>query len=550
MRKWTTILALLFSIYYIFGQNTVGTIEISNDVAHGYTLFTIHKKVYLINNCGQVINEWTSNYLPGSSVYLLPNGNLLRAGYLDDGENEILIGGHGGIIELFNWEGNIIWSFDYSDSNYRQHHDVHPLPNGNMLILAATIMTYQEAIDAGRDPNKLTENELYNEQIIELEPIGTSQGNVVWEWNVKDHLIQDIDETKDNYGIIAENPRKLDVNFLNDWDGGNNWLHINSIQYDETRDQIVISSRRLSEIWIIDHSTTTIEATGDTGGLYGFGGDFLYRWGNPLAYRQGTQANRQLFGQHMPYIIPEGLPNEGKIMIFNNGIGRTPVYSNILMIDPPITSPGNYIYNSGSLFGPVTSYFSYPDSAPLEDSEFFSAIVSNAQQLPNGNILVCEGREGHFFELNSLNDVVWDYIIPVNSNDGSISAQGNNPTQNLTFRAIKYSLDYEAFTNRNLTPLDPIELNSDLTPCNQLLGATSFEDRSFTIYPNPASDIIKIIQNTGEEINEINLFNISGQLVMGNLSSKEFSISSLPTGMYVIQVKSNNKIQFAKILKK
>ena len=78
---------MIKKIFFIFvlisqisiAQNTIGNISINNDAYDGYTLFTIHYKTYLINNCGQVINEWTSEFLPGNAVYLLPNGNLLRA---------------------------------------------------------------------------------------------------------------------------------------------------------------------------------------------------------------------------------------------------------------------------------------------------------------------------------------------------------------------------------------------------------------------------------------------------------------------------------------
>jgi hypothetical protein len=59
------------------------------------------------------------------------------------------------------------------------------------------------------------------------------------------------------------------------------WNHMNSIDYNPTFDQIAMSVRGNSEVWIIDHSTTTAQAKGHTGGKYGKGGDLLYRYGNP-----------------------------------------------------------------------------------------------------------------------------------------------------------------------------------------------------------------------------------------------------------------------------
>ena len=529
-------------------QNTVGTIAVNNSVYDGFTLFSIHKKAYLINNCGEIINEWTSLYEPGNSVYLLPNGNILRAGEFENGSN-INFGGMGGIIELFDWDGNIIWSYEYSNNVHRQHHDVFPMPNGNVLILAATVVNQADAIQAGRDPLKLSDNEIYNEQIIEIEPVGSNQGNVVWEWNITDHLIQDIDGTKDNFGVVADNPRKLDVNFLNGLDDGKNWLHINSIQYDELRDQIVISSRRLSEIWIIDHSTTTAEASGSTGGTYGHGGDFLYRWGNPQAYGAGTETDRRLYGQHMPYIVPAGLDNANKIMVFNNGWGRTPLYSEVDVIDPPVSAPGVYNFTPGMAFGPASPEVIFPETVPTMDSDFFSAIVSGAQQLPNGNILVCEGREGHFFELDSDNTIVWDYISPVSSDTGEISEQfGAPPLNKITFRALKYGSEYSAFDGRDLTPSGTIETNPNIAFCQQALSNSEFELSEISVYPNPTNGTLTIDSNS-ETVDTIELFNLLGEKLLHTTNANSIDLSHLNDGIYLAHVTVGDRSMVKKIIK-
>ena len=271
MKKKLIYILLIFSNLTLLSQvNTLGTISLTEEAYDGYTLFSSHKNTFLINNCGQVINQWSSDYLPGHSVYILPNGNLIRAGR--KGPSTITFGGVGGIVEMFDWDGNLVWEFVYSSDDYRLHHDIYPMPNGNILVLAATVMSNEETILAGRDPNLVSgAGILYNEQILEIKPIGTNDYSIEWEWNFNDHLIQDFDDSKNNYGVISEHPEKLDINFLNDRIPAENWLHVNSIQYDETLNQIVISSRNLSELYIIDHSTTTEEAAGETGGTYGKG---------------------------------------------------------------------------------------------------------------------------------------------------------------------------------------------------------------------------------------------------------------------------------------
>ncbi|MCA0154018.1 aryl-sulfate sulfotransferase [Winogradskyella vincentii] len=539
------LLLLFLAPFYTFGQNTVGTISITNDVNDGYTLFSVHNKAYLINNCGEVINEWDSAYRPGSSVYLLPNGNLLRAGRLEDGSSDIGFGGQGGIIELFDWDGNIIWSYTYSTNQYRQHHEAHPLPNGNVLILAATVVSGADAIDLGRDPSLLPDNELYNEQLIEVQPIlGTTNGNIVWEWNIFDHLIQDFDNTKQNFGNVATSPEKLDINFINNDTGGNNWLHINSVQYNEERDQIVLSARRVSEIWVIDHSTTTAEAATGSGGTYGKGGDLLYRWGNPQAYRQGTETERTLFGQHSAYFIPDGLPNEDKIILFNNGFQRSPEFSQVDIISPPETILGVFDYTPGTAYGPLATDYTYSESGS-DPSSLFSVIVSNAQQLPNGNILVCEGNQGYVFELDSNNNKVWEYINPVSNGTGAITEQGEEAAGNLTFRAVKYNPDYPAFIGRDLTPGLPIEINPDLTPCNNL-SIEDFDFNTVTLYPNPTKD--EVYLNTNEEILKLEVYTTSGQKILQSKSTK-ISLINYPPGLYLVKVYTSNGQSVKKVIK-
>jgi hypothetical protein len=539
------LLLFLFISTTVFSQNTVGTISVTNEAYDGFTLFSIHKKSYLIDNCGKIINEWTSAYPPGNAVYLLPNGNLLRASK-NDGQSNITFGGTGGVIELFDWDGNLLWQYEYNTNDYRQHHDVYPMPNGNILILAATVMTQAEAIQAGRDPNLIIENEIYNERIFEVEPVGTDQVNVVWEWNVKDHLIQDVDNTKDNFGVVADNPGKVNFNFLNGIDAKANWLHINSIQYDENLDQIVISSRNLSEVWIIDHSTTTAEAASGSGGTYGKGGDLLYRWGNPQSYGHGIETDRKLYGQHYPHFIENGLVDAGKMILFNNGNGRTPQFSEVLIIDPPETSPGVYEYTANVPYGPFTPDYSYSDLTNTP-SDFFSAIVSSAQRLPNGNILICEGREGRVFEINSSDEIVWEYINPVANLDGVIANQTETPpATNLTFRANKYSRTYNAFTGRDVTPGIPIEGNPDLTPCNTL----SIDDQDITkaikMYPNPVKNRLTI--DTVEEIKKVEVYSTLGNKIAEYKNTKQIDVSSIRPGVYIIKTYINNAVLSRKLI--
>ncbi|AUC82347.1 hypothetical protein CW733_09460 [Lacinutrix sp. Bg11-31] len=536
-----TILTILISLSS-FSQNTVGTLTNTPESFDGLTLLypSSSNETYLIDNCGQVINQWTSNYTPGASAYLLENGNLLRTGKITN--SDINFGGVGGKLELFDWDNTLLWEYTYSSPNFSQHHDIYPLPNGNILVLAVSTMETLEAVQAGRDPLLLSDGKLFNEQIIELQPVGTNQANIIWEWNIKDHLVQDYDPLKDNYGIVADNPQLLDINFLNYDNPVANWLHINSIQYNETLDQIILSSRKLSEIYIIDHSTTTQESSSHTGGIYGKGGDFLYRWGNPEAYGKGNSTNRKLDGQHYPHWIADTLTDEGKILVFNNG--NSVGYSSVEIIDPPTTSSGVYLYNNSTGYGPNSSEWNYTSPTP---TDFFSSILSSAQRLPNGNTLICDGDSGYFFEIDINNTIVWEYVNPDTSN--GILSQGDVSSGNFTFRAKKFSFDYPAFNGRDLTPGNPIEANPDLSNCNLLtVSEYSLDETSIKLYPNPILDYLTI--DYPKTINSLEVYTIFGQLLKKVTNTKTIRFEKIASGLYLIKISTDDGSITKKIIKK
>jgi len=402
--------------------------ETSNDDEsfEGYTLFAPmwDTETYLIDNDGDVVCTWRSTYTDTQASYLLENGNLIRTSLAS---SPIFAGGAQGRIEMFNTKGSKIWNFEYSSNQYNQHHDVEILPNGNILLIAWELKSKQEAIAAGKNPNQLNGNEFWPDHVIEVEPIGSSDANIVWEWHVWDHLIQDYDPSKANYGDVSDHPELIDINF-----GGNraDWNHINSVDYNEEFDQILLSVHEFNEIWIIDHSTTTEVAAGHAGGRYGKGGDLLYRWGNPEAYRQGIKDDRKYFGQHDGQWIEEGCPGEGNILVFNNGGSRPDGrYSSVDEIIPPVDENGFYEYSPGTAYGPEEQTWIYTMPNPRD---MFSQTCSSSQRLPNGNTLICSANQGMFLEVTKEKEIVWSYDNPYPL---------LNPRKIVT-EAIKYPTDY------------------------------------------------------------------------------------------------------------
>ena len=50
-------------------------------------------------------------------------------------------------------------------------------------------------------------------ELLEVRPTYPIGGVVVWQWDVWDHLIQDFDPTKHNYGDVAAHSERVDLNY-------------------------------------------------------------------------------------------------------------------------------------------------------------------------------------------------------------------------------------------------------------------------------------------------------------------------------------------------
>jgi len=373
----------------------------AQDPCRGETLISplFSNDSYLIDMDLNVIKTWHCGNTPGFTAYLLEDDGILRpcthpGGYFYGG-------GLGGRLQKYDAEDYLIWDYLFSNYDYAQHHDVHQMPNGNILLIAWERKTRTEAIAAGR---LNIYSEIWPTALFEIEPVGATGGNIVWEWHLWDHLIQDVDPTKANYGVIGDHPELLDINLGTVTMG--DWLHTNAIDYHPELDQITFSSHYLDEIYIIDHSTTTAEAAGHTGGNSGMGGDLLYRWGNPQNYDAGDEGDRVFFVVHGVNWIDPGYPGAGNLIAFNNGDrpGSSNDYSSVVEIVPPVDG---YTYHreSGQPFGPETPTWIYSDPGP-----FYSAHYSGAYRLPNGNTLITEAMSGYIFEVTASGVSVWDYL--------------------------------------------------------------------------------------------------------------------------------------------
>ena len=380
-----------------------------------------------------VIHEWNHSAGCASMPYLRQDSILVYPYRISNPTMES--GGVGGAVQYIAWDGTVLWDYVLSNNDYQHHHDVEPLPNGNVLMIAWERKYSTEAYNMGRQTLNNSLNQMWSEAIFEVEAY---TGNIVWEWHLWDHLIQDRgSEYGATYGTISDHPELLDINYgnagSNGGPGGANgdWKHLNAIAYNANLDQIALSSRHGDEIYIIDHSTTTEEAASHSGGNSGKGGDILYRWGNPQAYDRGTSSWHELDSQHGVNWIPEGYPGAGNLILFNNGYSNS--QSAAFEITPPIDGNGNYFIEDGEPFGPLSTTWEQASSS------FKTDVQGGAFRLANGNTIITEADDAHVFEVDNNGTILWQF----------------NPNGiDMIARCTKYPMDY-------LEQSNPGDINSD-----------------------------------------------------------------------------------------
>lgn len=461
---------------------TMGLISCSNNVSEGYTLFSPMPSTtsYLIDHQGREVHSWESPgaHRPALASYLLDDGDLLRtANIAQQAVGDFSGGGTAGKIERIGWDGSNEWSWEYSSMDYITHHDIEPMPNGNILAIAWEDKTEAEALQAGRNPAIASDApggnaNVWPDHIIEIEPLANNQANIVWEWHAWDHLIQDYDASVDNFGVVADHPELLDINFIGatgNQAGRADWMHCNGIDYNALLDQIALSCKNTNEFYIIDHSTTTAEAAGHTGGNSGKGGDFLYRWGNPQAYDAGLSSDQQLFGQHDVQWIEQGREGAGDFLVFNNGNGRPSSFSSVDIIQATYVD-GNYPLQVNGTWGPNASSWSWGLGQNM-----YAQSISGAERLPNGNTLITFGTKGTLYEVDLDGQIVWEYISPITNQgtltQGEVIPDGNNAgtTANAIFKVRRYAGDFVAFSDKDMSPGDYLETWTDLCPNEESL---------------------------------------------------------------------------------
>ena len=532
----------------------------------GYTLYSVKNSTTseLIDTNGTVFHSWTHATTAKTmySSYLMPGGILWRA--IGHSPVSFTGGPISGEVQKVDYNGNVLWDFVYSSTLYVTHHDICPLPNGNVLLIAYEVKTAAEVASAGCTAFS---GIMWPDKIIEVQPTGATTGTIVWEWHEWDHLVQNTNASATNYQTsIVNHPELLNINY----NASKDWSHMNGVGYNPILDQITFSSHNLSEIYVIDHSTTTAQAASHAGGNSGKGGDILYRWGNPAAY--GAVGTKILNVVHDAHWIPEGVPNAGSLVGYNNGGISGPTGSCVDQVVPPI-SGYNYTITPGLAYTPAT-YNSRQASGGYNTNE------GGSQQLPNGNTLLSMGISGYLKEFSATGTLLWSktltggcakvfrysncYInnaapaIPVISALGSQLGSTLATTYQWYLNGVLISGATNQTYNATIGGIYVVRI-TDSNGCvfqysqgfNYLVSTTNTNENKLSdnikIYPNPTSGIVKLEVTNFYAVNyEIIVFDLLGNIILKEKNPSTINISSYDGGIYLLTILTENGDTFTK----
>ena len=517
---------------------------------------------YLIDTNSVVIKTYTFNIGTGYSTHFSPGGNFVRS--CQNPGNILTGGGMTGRLQKLDYNGTVLWDWTYSSSTYCLHHDHCVLPNGNILAISYDVHNATDLANAGCTS---TLTSIQAEKIIEIQPVGSNSAVIVWQWNVWDHLVQNVTPTLSTYqSSIVNHPELLNINYKTTKD----WMHMNGIDYNPILDQIVVSSHNLNEWYVIDHSTTTAEAATHSGGKAGKGGDFLYRWGNPPAY-QAVGSPSILNVTHDAHWVPQGCPGAGNFSGINNkGVTSPSNFTTIDMITPPRVDY-NYTLTLGSAFTPSTYGYRHQSTG-------YTSNMGSVDEFPNGNRMICLATAGTIYEIDAAGNTLWSkstlgstpqshryttcYLNNQAPSQPSISLNGSDlvSTSATTYQWYYNGNLLAGATSQSYTPSQNgyyVVRTTDANGC-VFVYSTSFLfgtltkvseteiKMGFSIFPNPSEGKLQL----QTELNhfEVSIHSMTGSEIYRGKDSKTIDLMDISAGIYFVRITAESGAASTKMI--
>ena len=373
-----------------------------------------------------------------------------------------------------------MWDFTFSGQRGAPAPRHRPAAQRQRAAVVWDQKTREEAVAAGRRPGTVAAT-TGRPTALEIKPTGRPTGKVVWEWHAWDHLVQDHDKTKANYGDVAAHPELIDVNF------------------GERRRRPAVGQARRSWTSCGPSATWAAAAQGRArrptqrrsnrtaqgrrrqpaqgrpggppgnvpGGMRGMAGDWTHvnsstttpsstrscqrpriqrdldhrpqhddgRSGQPQG-RPQRQGRRPALSLGQPARLPrrhQGRPDSSSPSTTPTGFPRAcparGTCSSSTTAAPRRTATIRRSTKSccRSTRGTTTAAEPGKPSARTSRSgatrhrrrpTSIRCFISGRQRLPNGNTLICSGANGTLFEVTPEKEIVWKYVNPVRAVPG------------------------------------------------------------------------------------------------------------------------------------
>ena len=138
------------------------------------------------------------------------------------------------------------------------------------------------------------------------------------------------------------------------------------------------------------------------------------------------------------------------------------------------------------------------------------------------------------FSFSGLTDVTEFWIEGVGSNRGFMHVgqwEADHDSEGEMYHLLCYHVDD-----------DVIYVNPEYNDCDLDDIEENTVENSISIYPNPAKDVIKILNDNNLNITNVEILDLTGRTVLSTDKSADINISGLPEGQYFVKIYGESTI--------
>jgi len=276
-------------------------------------------------------------------------------------------------LKKYDWDAKLIWELTVPDRIFpgTLHHAIEIADNGDIAFIVSEHVPKKYT-------RKIKEAKRKNIDIVgDVLLIANKDGELIWEWHLCEYF--DVASVYDDRDFAYDWAHTNTVQIIPE----NHWYSV--LGHEEFKPgNVLFCARNFNKIFIIDRQTKKI--------VWEYQGDF----------------NGGLAHPHGPLMIEQGMPGEGNILIFDNGLFP----SNRGQFLGPDRQSHSFVLEINPYRKEVM--WSYPDKirslGKPRASQFFSVVIGYCQRLANGNTLIFETEGYRIFEVTQQARLVWEWV--------------------------------------------------------------------------------------------------------------------------------------------